>query len=210
MYPNIKVTKMLIRNSNNNNAFIRRLRLSVIITLIIVLSSESIIYAQKRSNDTPSIRERIFFGGDIGLAFSSQQTYIDLSPVVGFWILPRLNVAIGPKYEFYKDPYSRSNIFGGRLYSQFVIVKDLNEAIPIGLNLGIFLDVEEEIYNLKQSYDDGTQAYSDSYFIHTPLIGVGISQPIGQRASFNFMVLWALYDKYDIYPDPVLRISFSF
>jgi hypothetical protein len=201
---------MLIRNSNNNNAFIRRLRLSVIITLIIVLSSESIIYAQKRSNDTPSIRERIFFGGDIGLAFSSQQTYIDLSPVVGFWILPRLNVAIGPKYEFYKDPYSRSNIFGGRLYSQFVIVKDLNEAIPIGLNLGIFLDVEEEIYNLKQSYDDGTQAYSDSYFIHTPLIGVGISQPIGQRASFNFMVLWALYDKYDIYPDPVLRISFSF
>ena len=210
MYPNIKVTKMLIRNSNNNNAFIRRLRLSVIITLIFVLSSESIIYAQKRSNDTPSVRERIFFGGDIGLAFSSQQTYIDLSPVVGFWILPRLNVAIGPKYEFYKDPYSRSNIFGGRLYSQFVIVKDLNEAIPIGLNLGIFLDVEEEIYNLKQSYDDGTQAYSDSYFIHTPLIGVGISQPIGQRASFNFMVLWALYDKYDIYPDPVLRISFSF
>jgi hypothetical protein len=202
---------MLIRNSNNNNAFIRRLRLSVIITLIIVLSSESIIYAQKRSNETPSLRERIFFGGDIGLGFGTQQTYIDLSPVVGFWILPRLNVAIGPKYEFYKEYYYRSNIFGGRVYSQFVVIQDLNEVIPIGLNLGIFLDVEEEIYNLKQSYDDGTPAsYSASYFIHTPLIGAGISQHLGQRASINLMVLWALYDKYDIYPNPVLRISFSF
>jgi hypothetical protein len=131
--------------------------------------------------------------------------------VGGFWILPRLNVAIGPKYEFYKEYYYRSNIFGGRVYSQFVVVQDLNEVIPIGLNLGIFLDAEEEIYNLNQSYDDGTPAsYSASYFIHTPLIGAGISQHLGQRASINLMVLWALYDKYDIYPDPVLRISFSF
>jgi hypothetical protein len=201
---------MLIRNSKYNGALNRRLILSVIITLIIVLSSESIIYGQRRSNETPSLRERIFFGGNIGLGFGTQQTYIDLSPVIGFWILPRLNVAIGPKYEFYKEYYYRSNIYGGRVYSQFVVVQDLNTVIPIGLNLGIFLDVEEELYSLKQSFDDGTQAYSDNYFVHTPLIGAGISQPIGQRASFNFMVLWALYDKYDIYPDPVMRISFSF
>jgi hypothetical protein len=201
---------MLIRNPKYNSALIRRLRLSVIITLIIVLSSESIIYAQRRNNDTPSIRERIFFGGDIGLAFSSQQTYIDLSPVVGFWILPRLNVAIGPKYEFYREYNYRSNIYGGRVYSQFVIVQDLNTVIPIGLNLGIFFDAEEELYSLKQSIDDGTNVTTENHFIHTPLVGVGISQPIGQRASINLMVLWALYDKYDIYPDPVMRISFSF
>jgi hypothetical protein len=80
----------------------------------------------------------------------------------------------------------------------------------MGINLGIFLHAEEELYNLNLSYDDGVTKFSENYFIHTPLVGAGISQPIGQRASFNFMVLWALYDKYDIYPDPELRISFTF
>src|SRR5664279_2012655 len=58
-------------------------------------------YDQKSEDETPAFKERLFFGGNIGLMFGTI-TDIELSPIVGYWLLPRLAIAAGPEYRFYK------------------------------------------------------------------------------------------------------------
>ncbi len=63
-------------------------------------------FGQKSIEDTPPLKERLFYGGNFGLQFGSI-TDIQVSPVVGIWLLPRLNVAVGPNYRYYRDIFSQ-------------------------------------------------------------------------------------------------------
>ena len=137
-------------------------------------------------------------------------TDIQVSPVIGLWVLPRLAVAVGPNYRFYKDPYDRTNIYGGKAYLQFVVIQNLNSVLPLGANTGIFLHLEDELLNLESSVWKYPGA-NGRFYINTILAGGGISQQIGRRSSLNFMVLWALNESiYDVYSNPEIRVSFSF
>ena len=57
-------------------------------------------YDQKSEDSAPPFKERLFFGGNVGLMFGTF-TDIQLSPVVGYWVLPRLAIAVGPTYRYY-------------------------------------------------------------------------------------------------------------
>jgi len=182
----------------------------IFIALIYTLLQDYTISAQREGSDKPSIRERLFYGGSMGLAFGSI-TDIQLAPVVGFWVLPRLSVAIGPDYRFYKDSNGRTDIYGGSAYTQIVVIQDLNNVIPVGMHYGIFLQAENELLSLESLYWKMPPVNSERFFVNTPMAGVGISQPIGKRASLNITVLWTLdTPQYDIYSDPEFRISFTF
>jgi hypothetical protein len=166
--------------------------------------------AQRVTSEAPAFKERLFFGGSMGLQFGGI-TDIQLSPVIGLWILPRLSVALGPDYRFYKDNYGRTVIYGGSAYTQIVIIQDLNNLIPVGMHYGIFLQAEDELLSLESLYWKMPPVTSDRFFVNTPMAGAGISQPIGKRAAINIAVLWTLETpKYDIYSNPEFRISFVF
>jgi len=180
--------------------------LARIVTVLILLNIPvTAVLAQKTRSEVPPIKERLFYGGSLGLQLGTL-TDIDLSPIVGLWLLPRLNIAAGPKYEYYKFYDERANFYGGRVYTQFVFIKDLNNLIPVGVHLGFFLHAEDEFFRI--DYTDGTDWISR--FINTPLIGAGLSEPLGRRAAMNFMVLWPLDNFYGLYSEPELRISFTF
>jgi hypothetical protein len=158
----------------------------------------------------PLLRERFFYGGSLGLQLGSI-TDIQFSPVLGFWITPRLGVAAGPDYRYYKDPYARTVIFGGSVYTQFIVIQDLNNLIPLGMHYGFFAMVEDELLSLQTSFWKYPPYTSDRFFINTPLAGGGIKQPLGRKASLDLMVLWPLKTPdYDIYGNPVVRISIIF
>jgi hypothetical protein len=179
-----------------------------IIVLLVLSFSET--FAQKTREDTPPIKDRLFFGGNFGLQFGTI-TDIQISPVVGLWVLPRLAVAVGPDYRFYKFNSEKTNIFGGKGYVQFVVIKDISTFLPIGANTGIFLHLENELLSLESSFWKNPPTTSNRFFINTVLLGGGISQQIGKRSSMNIAVLWALNDSpYAIYGNPEVRISFSF
>lgn len=201
----IKVKKMLIKKTAVNYTYSSRKKNRIFVFLAILLMSCSLLPAQKIREEAPPLRERIFFGGSLGLQFGTL-TDIDVSPVVGLWVRPRLNLAAGPKYRYMKYYDERVNVYGGRVYTQFFFIRDVDNVIPLGVHLGLFLHAEDEFYTYK--YSDGVS--SESYFINTPLLGGGISQPLGRRASMNIMFLFALEDTYDIYADPTIRISFTF
>lgn len=178
--------------------------------ILLLFTSASTISGQKTREEPPSFRERLFFGGNLGLQFGTI-TDIQVSPVVGFWVLPRLAVAVGPDYRFFKYRSERTNIYGGKGYLQFVVFQDINSVIPIGIHTGIFLHLEDELLSLESSFWKNPPITSNRFYINTVLAGGGISQQIGRRSSLDIMVLWALNDsEYDVYSNPEIRVSFVF
>ncbi len=192
---------------NHYSADFRRLRFTAITLLLLAVQAAS---AQRSRSEAPPLKDRLFYGGSFGLQLGTT-TDIEASPIIGFWILPRLAVAAGPNYRFYKDPMGRTDIYGGRGYSQFVVIKDINSIVPAGINMGIFIHFEDEFLSLESAFWQNPPLTSDRFTINTLLAGVGISQPVGRRSSINMMVLWALNDSvYDIYSNPEFRVSFIF
>jgi len=193
-----------------NNSIISRtcIRYSSLIILFL-FTSLSVISGQRSKQQAPPLRERLFFGGSLGLQIGTV-TNIEVSPVVGLWVLPRVAVAIGPEYMYYQDPYYSTSIYGGKVYSELVLLQDLNNIIPAGMHMGIFLHAEYESLSLESEM--WNTAYSSKRFmLNTALAGGGISQRLGQRSSLNFMVLWVLNGSdYGFYSNPDFRISFSF
>ncbi len=180
----------------------------IIIFLFIISVPE--LSAQRVRSEIPPLKDRLFYGGSFGLQLGSI-TDIQVSPVVGIWVLPRLAVAAGPNYRFYKNHYLSTDIYGLRTYLQFVIIQDINSFLPIGSNTGIFLHCENELLSLESSFWKNPPYSSSRFYLNTVLTGAGISQHFGRRSSLNFMVLWALNDSYyDIYSDPEIRVSFIF
>ena len=179
--------------------------------LTLLLSSYSATgYSQKVKGDIPPLRERLFFGGDFGLQFGTI-TNIDLAPIIGLWVLPRVAVAAGPEYTYYAmKNFGSTSIFGGRVYTQLVLIQDINDIIPARIHLGLFLHAEDELQNLESDFWLDPQTDSGRFNVNTLLVGGGISQPMGRRGALNLIALWALDDPYGLYSSPEIRISFTF
>ena len=183
------------------------MRKILILTVLAFIFTES--YSQVMKEDAPPISERLFFGGSFNLQFGTI-TDIEVAPVVGFWILPKIAVAAGPSYTFYKDPLGQTSIYGGRAYAEYLVFRDLNEFIPVGLHTGLLLHAEDEALSLSLK-ELGLSADNGRTTINTVLAGIGINQQMGSRASINLMILWALNNSpYYSYSNPVIRIGFQF
>jgi hypothetical protein len=203
------------------SSVINRSRIVSIVCLLILLSI-SVVSGQNSKDDrfpfdqgnpdnTPPVKERLFYGGSLGLMFGTI-TDIQISPVIGFWVLPRVAFAVGPTYRYYKDRIDRTAIYGGRSYLQFVVIQDINSIIPVGVHTGLFLHAEDELLSLKTSFWKNPPPYKTGrFYVNTVMAGAGISQQIGRRSSLNLMVLWPLNDSvYELYSKPEIRISFIF
>ncbi len=182
---------------------------NTLLTGFLVFASFSVVFSQQQKETAPPLRERLFYGGNFGLQFGTI-TDIQVSPVIGVWLLPRLAVAAGPDYRFYKYQSDRTNIYGLKTYTEFVVVKDIGSVLPVGSNTGIFLHIEDELLSLESKIWNPA-ILSNRFSINTILAGGGLSQQIGRRASMNMMILWALNDSgYGVYSNPEIRISFTF
>ena len=180
-----------------------------ILAILLLFSSLSVVSGQRTRQQAPPLRERLFFGGSLGLQIGTV-TNIEVSPVIGLWVLPRVAVAVGPEYMYYQDPYYSTSIFGGKAYTELVLLQDLNSVIPVGIHMGIFLHGEFESLSLESEV--WNTAYSSGRFmLNTALAGGGISQQLGPRSSLNFLVLWVISGSdYGFYSNPEIRVSFNF
>lgn len=185
---------------------IRRAGLSV----ILILAYFTMAYGQQVRQEAPPLRERLFFGGNIGLMFGSY-TNIDVSPIIGLWVLPRIAVAAGPNFRYFKDPYGSTTIYGGKAYTEIIFLQDLNNLLPLGIHLGLFLHGEYEGLSLESAFFKSPPYESGRFMLNTFLAGGGIRQMLGPRSSMNITFLWAFDDSgYGIYGNPEIRVSFMF
>ena len=163
----------------------------------------------------PAWRERVFFGGIFALQFGTV-TAIEVSPLVGYKLTNHLSVAGGIKYEYLSDkrfspPYS-THIYGLRTFVRLYLIRNMGDFLGGGLAMGFYLQAEYEGLSLERQYFDYPNYPDDGRFwLHSPLIGGGISVPTGPYGSFNFSVLYNLNETYNsIYSNPVIRIGFNF
>jgi len=185
----------------------KKLLISAFLVLSIFAAGQE---SSSKPAERPPVRERLFYGGSFGLQFGTI-TNIEVSPVVGFWVLPRIAVAAGPSFQWYKNPYESTIIYGGRTFMDLYLIQDLNNIIPIGLNMGIYAHGEYEGLSIEKAILSGIPGDEGRLFYDAFLVGPGISQMTGRRSSMNISVLWCFTSEvYDFYSNPVFRFEFYF
>lgn len=177
--------------------------------LALFLAFSQALFSQEATEDTPPLSQRMFYGGSFGFQFG-KITFVQIDPVAGLWLLPRLNVAAGPSFKYYNDEFGHATIFGGRAYSEFVFLKDLDNLIPMGVHLGFFVHAEYEGLSLERSvfaYDGG----SGRVYQGTLLGGAGLSEPVGANSSADLEFLWVISgDRYQLHDVPEFRVMLTF
>ncbi len=165
---------------------------------------------ENAEGETPPVNQRLFFGGSFGLQFGTV-TNIKVAPRAGIWLLPRIAAGAGPTFQYYKDPFGRTSIYGGRAMLQLTLIQNLNNIIPIGLNAGIYVNGEYEALSLQRAFFTSDPDAIGRFWHGTFLAGAGLSQPTGRRSSMNISFLWSITgNEYGIYDTPEIRIEFYF
>lgn len=187
------------------------------ISIILIFVSVSILTYAQFGTKRETFADKIFFGGSLGLS-AGAVIQVDVSPIIGYRFTHRLAAGIGGTYQYYKDNRAaynfETNIYGGRVFSSFIVVHDVNEVLPVTSNgLSLFLHAEVELLSLETRVFDVLHKYpgQDRFIVDSYLVGVGLKQKIGRRSAIELSFLWNLNDlDYSPYSNPVMRLGFSF
>jgi hypothetical protein len=186
------------------------------ILLVFILASQ----AEAQTGAQPEIPDRkgkFFLIPEFWISFGSL-TYIDVAPMVGYHILDRLSVGLGPHYIFQSQkatslyPYAyQTHVFGLKGFARFALLTNAERFLPINLFSDLFVHVEYEGMSLEKQYYYAPTYPEDGRFIYQGLlIGGGFTQRIGMYNSFSFMVLWNLNESTrSPYSNPVFRLGFN-
>lgn len=148
--------------------------------------------------------DKVVIGGNLGAGFGTT-TYIDVSPIIGYKLTPKLLGGVGFTYQYlsYRDPYGyfapyKATVAGPRVFSEYDIF------------YGVFAHVEYE-----HLWVTITPEGSDSYKDQVPGLfpGLGYKANLGGRANLKIMVLYdVLWDSSNIlYGSPwQIRLGFTF
>ena len=176
------------------------------IFLFILLSIFTIqISAQyyEQPKEKPSFKDKIFFGGGLGLQFGSV-TAIDVSPIVGYKVTERFHTGLGFTYKYlkYRDytPSIDFSAYSGSIFTRFFITESL------------FAYAEAEALNTEVlTLTSNNTIEQERKWIESYFIGGGYFQKIGQRSGIYLLILWNLNEsELSPYTNPVMRIGFSF
>ncbi len=167
---------------------------------ILLASLSTGVFAQGKDNSLEGVpvRDRIVFGGGLGLGFGSVQDYFSVSPMIGYRLTARLLGGTGITYRYtnYKivKPSIKLNDYGVSPFLRFTFYRN------------IFLQTEYEYLNYEYPifpYTENTRQSFDSF-----LAGGGFIQPLGERAAFYVMALYnfSYHDQmgYSPYDSPIV------
>jgi hypothetical protein len=193
----------------------RSARLLVFLLILIQCIIPAISFAQADEEDQ-DLRpiDRLFFGGNFGLMFGTV-TNVEISPLVGYYLTPRLAAGAGIRFEYFRDkgyyePY-QTTIYGGNIFSRYTIIRNLGEGLNIRINSGIFTQVEYEALSLEREYFEPPYTGDGRFIVHSILVGGGLIQPIGRRSALLLTVLYNLNEtSRSPYSNPVVRVGFTF
>lgn len=164
---------------------------------LILLSLLSLnLWAQNRNpadstrnwdEETPSLRDRIFFGGNFALSFGNFNTFVNISPRVGYRVTERFSAGLGITYMYWafndRFGYSRdvsTSVYGGNLFGRYAITNR------------VFAHIEGELLSTEDftTIDENDRTLVPGFFV-----GGGYAVPLGRRSFMNIFVLYnLLYD----------------
>jgi len=138
---------------------------------------------------------RWFFGGGVGASFGTVD-YVEIAPLVGFRVIPRLDIGVQPFYRWTDDgrysPSVTSNDYGASLFARVRVIG------------GFFVEADYQYtsYEYPNGFGGTTRDTYDGF-----LAGAGYSVPVGRNVGFYVSALYDFsYDSSDIlqpYDSPV-------
>ena len=168
--------------------------------LILFFAFQISTFAQREIySDSIPFKDRLYFGGNLGLQFGTV-TFIDISPLAGVMITPRLSGGAGLTYQYYDDNRfygANGSSYGGRLFGRYNILPNIFAHVE-------YENINWNAYNLVS--EDFQRTWTDALFV-----GGGYFAPFGQRGGANFTFLYNfLYDNQSsYYAEPyVIRVGF--
>jgi len=187
-----------------------RIKYALVFLVLSCLSNLALSQNESNLNSNMDSQKRWFTGGNLGFQFGDQ-TFIDVSPLVGYKITEKLSVGLSGTYKYfkYKNFYSNpqnsttydytSNIFGGSVFGRYFFFQEL------------FGQTEFEYLNYNHdNYDASGVKFKESSSITSLFVGGGYRQYISDNAAFDLIVLWNLNETIDSpYQNPVIRIGFN-
>ena len=145
----------------------------LIIGVLITLFGSAQAQNQYDISDRSDWQERIFVGGNMGLQFGSQ-TYINLSPTLGYRITNALSAGVGVSYIYQKIFNVSRTHYGGNVFGR--------------------VNITDQIFGMAQyeslSVDVGVEGRRLG--LSSFLVGGGVQQPLGGNAVASFTVLYNL------------------
>lgn len=169
--------------------------LVVLLPFLSVSAQDTTEYVQKQApsekRDTRPFKDRIWFGGGLGLNFGSV-TAIQIEPLIGYKVdqAGKFSVGTGITYWYFRDnrypPPIEYNAYGYRFFTRYRFIQQAY--------------LHAEFLNLNaERYDDVTDDLRRFWVPHL-LVGGGYVQPIGERSSLSLQVLFeVLQDPNSVY-----------
>jgi hypothetical protein len=141
------------------------------------------------------MQDRWFFGGGVGAAFGSVD-YLEIAPLVGFRVVPRVDLGLQPFYRWTNDsrysPSLETSDYGARLFARFRVV----------YNFFLEADYQFTSYEYPNGFGGSTRASNNAF-----LAGAGYSMPVGRNVGLYFSALYDFTynndDPYYPYDSPV-------
>lgn len=149
--------------------------------------------------DSTSFKDRLYYGGNLGLQFGTV-TLIDVSPLVGVMITPKLSGGLGGTFQYFDDNRfqgGQGTSYGGRVFGRYNILPN------------IFTQLEYESINWNAYnffLEDFRRTWTNALFI-----GGGYFAPFGSRGGANFTFLYNVLhnNRNSYYAEPyVIRVGF--
>lgn len=164
--------------------------------------SSIIALAQLQVDEESKLSDRLYFGGGLGLnggtdAYAGRYFYVGLYPIIGYMVNNQFSVGTGITYQYYSysDVGQEIHQYGISPFARY--------------NIGQLFFYGEYMLLSTPTYYGPT---SPRKVFDRLLLGVGYSQPLGQRSSLNVVgmydVLWRQGD-YAFTSPWVLRVYFS-
>lgn len=187
----------------NKNMLMKTARLFIISLIILIATGVFAQYEntsgkqgektqkQKRSGPSPW-----FVGGMIGGGFSSNNSYLEISPIIGYHVTPAFDVGTRLTYIFqsYKDNLGQkhnNHNYGVGLFGRYKFLK--------------FLMAHVEYNGLSVKWYDGNR-----YWVNSLYVGGGLYQSMGGRGFATITILYDVFeDPYSPYNNPLIRIGFG-
>lgn len=174
----------------------------ILFSILLFFTHTSFGQAREEKPKSP-FWDKVYVGGNIGVQFGTV-TVVNLSPIVGYQITPKISAGIGITYQYYSiRTYNyETHMYGGRLFARYQ---------PLSF---LFLHAEAEAMNWNCPRTDINGDFTTERLWSPGLLaGGGFSQPIGGGASSIFIMgLYNfLYNDCSPYASPfVLRIGANF
>lgn len=160
----------------------------------------------------PGFRERLYFGGGLGLSFGNV-TMVDVSPRVSYMIHPRWYAGVGGNYFYYKNKLYdfHTHMYGASLFSNFTVIQDFSNILPVGKNAGaLLIHAETNFINMAPEMDYLKQR-DERFWLFQPMAGIGFKIHAVGRSYALILIMYNFNEQYySPSQNPVINVSLMF